>query len=260
MTTTARTEKSLDNRVALVTGGARRVGRAIALRLARAGMHVAITYQTSGDAAASLVRSIRRQGRKALAIQVDLAASDAADQVHADFTKRFGRLDALVNNASTFKPGALGGLQTGQFDLMMAVNARAPVMLMKRFSPMLAEGFRSDKPHTAGRVVNFIDIHVLGEPLGGYLAYNCSKAALHEATKTAAIELAPKITVNAIAPGVVAWADSYTAAQRREYLKRVPLGREGTPLEAAEAVLYFVRDATYCTGQVLRLDGGRLLT
>jgi len=108
--------------------------------------------------------------------------------------------------------------------------------------------------------VNFIDIHVMGEPLRHYAVYNCSKAALMEITATCAIELAPRITVNAIAPGVVAWAESYDEAMRRDYMTRVPLARPGTPEDAAAAVLFLVRDASYCTGQVIRLDGGRFLT
>ena len=100
----------------------------------------------------------------------------------------------------------------------------------------------------------------MGEPLAGYMAYNASKAALREVTMTAAVELAPRVTVNAVAPGVVAWADSYSQGQRRAYLEKVPLGRPGTPEDAAAAVLFLVRDAGYCTGQILRLDGGRLLT
>jgi pteridine reductase len=108
--------------------------------------------------------------------------------------------------------------------------------------------------------VSFVDIHVLGQPLKGYVAYNVSKAALLEVTMTLAMELAPRVTVNAVAPGVVEWPESYSAKEREAYLKRVPLGRPGTPGDAARAVLFLVRDADYTTGQVLRLDGGRLLT
>lgn len=246
---------SLAGRVALVTGGARRVGRAVALALADAGMDVALTFKSHADEAAEVVHCLRRKGRRALAIEVDLACPDAAASVHANFTAQFDRLDTLVNNASAFEPGPIGTVDAGAFDAAMAVNARAPFLLIQQFAPLLA----ADHPRRTGRIINFIDIHVLGEPLVGYVAYNASKAALYEITKTAAMELAPKITVNAIAPGVVAWADSYTAEARKAYLQRVPLARAGTPDDAAAAVLYLVRDADYCTGQVIRLDGGRLL-
>lgn len=247
---------SLAGTVALVTGGARRVGRVVALRLAAAGMDVAITFRRSGAQAQDVVGEIRNLGRRAAAMEVDLARPDAAQTVRDRFGEHFDRLDALVNNASGFEPSPAGGVSVEAFDHNMAVNARAPLMLIQAFAPMLA----AHHPDRVGRVVNFIDIHVLGQPLKGYVAYNASKAALKEVTMTAAMELAPKVTVNAIAPGVVCWAPSYTAEQRALYMKRVPLQRPGTPEDAAQAVLYLVRDAAYCTGQILKLDGGRLLT
>ena len=259
----------LREKVALITGGAKRVGRAIALTLAKQGMHVAFTYQQSASEARTLITQIEKLGRRALAIQADLAQSDCDATVFAAFTKSFNRCDALINNASVFDRTPIGSITLESFEHNMAVNARAPMLLMQRFAPMLAAHAKVDEKHEAsvrgrtkhaGRIVNFIDIHVMGQPLRGYMAYNMSKAALMEATMTAAQELAPKITVNAIAPGVVAWADSYTHEQRKKYMQRVPLGRPGTPEDAAAAVLFLVRDADYCTGQIIRLDGGRLYT
>ena len=263
------TEPPLQGKVALVTGGSRRGGRAIALTLAEAGMDVAITYQRSGGDAGEVVRRIERLGRRALAIPVDLAEVGAAEFVYDAFKAHFDRCDALINNASIFDRTPIGKITHEEVERQFAVNARAPVMLMQKFAPMLAAHAVVDtkadaskrKPvKDAGRIVNFIDIHVMGQPLRGYMAYNMSKAALQEATMTAALELAPKVTVNAIAPGVVAWAESYKPAQRKAYMKRVPLERPGTPEDAAAAVLFLVRDADYCTGQIIRLDGGRLYT
>lgn len=251
---------ALAGKVALVTGGARRVGAAIALALAREGCDVAITCRRSGKEASQVVRQIQALGRRALVIRVELADPRAADRIHRQFTRQFDRLDILVNNASGFEPGRIGAITVRDFDRQMAVNARTPLLLIQKFAPMLAAHAKLNQPATLGRIVNFIDIHVIGQPLKGYMAYNLSKAALHEITMTAAMELAPRITVNAIAPGVVQWAPSYTPAQRRQYMKRVPLGRPGTPQDAAAAVLYLVREGHYCTGQVIRLDGGRLLT
>lgn len=250
----------LRDKVALITGAAKRVGRAIALELARGGMHIAFTYRTSADEARSLVDEVQSLGRTALAIEVDLAEPHADEIVHEQFTATYARLDALVNNASVFESSPPGRVTLESFDHHMAVNARAPLMLAQRFAPMLAAHYDPDHASTMGRIINFIDIHVMGQPLKGYAAYNVSKAALMEATMTLAMELAPKITVNAIAPGVVAWADSYTPAQRELYMKRVPLARPGTPADAAATTLYLIRDAHYCTGQIIRLDGGRLLT
>ena len=244
----------LDGKVALVTGGAKRVGRAIALRLAESGMDVAITYHTSRDKALEVVKQIEAMGRRAEAIEVDFAEPAAAEEVTRHVTRHWKSLYALINNASFFGPTPLGEVTIEQYDRYMAVNARAPLMLTKSLAPMLAAH------DTPGRVVNFIDIHVMGQPLIGYAAYNASKAALHEITMTCSMELAPNITVNAIAPGVVAWADSYSPEDRRQYMKRVPLARPGTPDDAAAATLFLVRDADYCTGQIIKVDGGRLLT
>jgi pteridine reductase len=247
-------------RVALVTGGAIRVGRAIALRLAREGMDVAITYRTSAAEAADLVESIRRLGRRAIAIAADLAQADAVDLIHREFTARFDRLDALVNNASIFAPCPIGSISHEEVQRQLAVNAIAPLMLIQRFTPLLGAHYDAADPASPGRIVNFIDIHVMGEPLKGYLPYNMSKAALAEITQTAAMELAPRITVNAIAPGVVAWAPEYTEQMKAQYMTRVPLARPGTPEDAAAAAKFLILDAHYCTGQVIKLDGGRALT
>ena len=238
----------------MVTGGARRVGRAVALELARAGMDVAITYRRSGDEADSLGREVRAMGRRFEAIPADFGRDEAVEEVARAVERSLGSCYALVNNASCFDPTPFDRLSREEFDRQMAVNARGPVFLMQRLAGALGS-------HASpGRIVNFIDIHVMGEPLVGHLAYNASKAVLQEATMTLAMELAPRVTVNAVAPGVVAWADSYSPAEREAYLRRVPLGRAGTPIDAAAAVRYLVCDADYCTGQVIRLDGGRLLT
>lgn len=256
----SRETSATPTKVALVTGGAKRVGAAIALRLAEAGYDVAITCNSSVREARCVVERIESLGRRALAIRVDLAKANAADVVHRAFTRKFDRLDALVNNASIFSPSPIAKLTRREVDANMAVNAIAPLMLIQKFAPMLKAHHDPRDPASTGRVVNFIDIHVIGQPLKGFVAYNASKAALHEVTMTLALELAPSVTVNALAPGVVAWAESYTAAQREAYMRRVPLGRPGTPEDAAAAALFLIRDAHYCTGQVIRLDGGRWLT
>ena len=260
---------ALAGKVALVTGAARRVGRGIALALADAGMDVAITYKRRAKEAGEVVEQIHRMGREARAIYVDLAEPKADDVVYREFSRQFTRLDALINNASTFSVTPLDSVTVDMFENQMAINARAPLMLIKRFATMLSAHARVDETSAApnrgattnaGRIVNFIDIHVMGQPLKGYTAYNASKAALMEITMTMAMELAPKVTVNAIAPGVVSWPEEYTAEKRELYMTRVPLSRPGTPEDVAAAVMYLVRDADYCTGQIIRLDGGRLLT
>jgi pteridine reductase len=243
--------------VALVTGGARRVGRAVALALAEEGMDVAITYRSSVREAREVAARIEGLGRRCLLIRVDLARPGAADHVRDALARRFDRLYALVNNAAVFAPTPLADLTAAQLHRQFAVNAWAPLLLASRLAPLLRAAGRRGDP---ARVVNFVDAHVLGQPMRRHLAYGASKAALVQITRMLAAELAPAVTVNALAPGVIAWAEGWSARRRREYLRRVPLGRAGTPADAAAAVLFLVRDASYCTGQVLALDGGRLLT
>ena len=230
-------------RVALVTGGARRVGRAIVKRLAAAGFAVAFTYNASEDDAESL------QGEcGAWPIKADLTEADAGGAHIAEVLELFdGQLNVLVNNASTFEPGAT----VAALRRMQALHVEAPLLLAQRFAPMLRA--------TRGHVVNLVDL-LAERPWPAYLAYAASKAALVNLTLSLARELAPDVTVNGIAPGVVEWPDDYPEADRAAYLKRVPLGRAGTPADAADLVHYLVTGGSYITGQIIRLDGGRSVT
>ena len=248
------------NKVALITGGAKRVGRATALTLAKAGMDIAFTWNKSEREAEMLVEEIQLMGRKVASIRVDNNQVDAIDIVVEGFTRHFGRLDALINNASCFEPSLMGKVTQERFDYDMAVNARVPLLLTQAFSAMLAAHYSPEDPTSTGRVVNFVDTYILGEPLREFVSYNASKAALLEITNSCALELAPKITVNAIAPGVVAWSSYYTEEKKDEFLQRVPLARVGSLDEAATTVKFLVMDAHYCTGQTIQLDGGRHLT
>ena len=169
---------------------------------------------------------------------------------------RFGRLDALVNNASGFAPTPIGTTTPAQWDALFASNARAPFFLAQAAAPHLAA--------TRGAIVNLADIHA-ERPLRGHTVYCMAKAALVMATKSLALELAPDVRVNAIAPGAILWAEQLPGEggdddeRRSALLARTPLARTGTPEEVAEAVRWLLQDATYSTGQVVRLDGGRLL-
>ncbi len=176
-------------KVALVTGGAKRVGRAVALCLAEAGMDIAFTWHTSEAEAKELEQAIVALGRQVLAIQCDISQPKAVELIHSAVMQKFNRLDALINNASCFEPSTMGQLSTQQFDRAMAINARFPLLLTQAFQAMLAANYQADDPQSAGRVVNFIDTNVLGEPLRDYLSYNASKAALKESTSSCALEL-----------------------------------------------------------------------
>ena len=238
--------------VALITGSARRIGAAIARALHAAGYDLALHYRSARsdiEALASELEHARPGSTQVL--QADLAPFDRLPELVARTIGRFGRLDALVNNASTFTPTPLGGTTPAQWDAVFASNARAPFFLAQAAAPHLAV--------TRGAIVNLTDIY--GErPLRQHSVYCMAKAALLMATRSLALELGPDVRVNAVSPGAILWPeDAGNAAAREAMLARTPLGRTGTPEEVAQAVRWLLQDATYCTGQVLYLDGGRLL-
>jgi len=244
--------------VALVTGAARRLGAAIARGLHAAGYDLALHYRHSGAAMQALVDELEAvRGGSTLALQADLAHFDRLPELVAQTIGRFGRLDALVNNASGFGPTPLGTVTPAQWDILFASNARAPFFLAQAAAPHLAAA--------RGAIVNMLDIHGR-RPLRDHAVYCMAKAALDMATRSLALELAPHVRVNAIAPGAILWPEQPAPAtagadeeRRTALLARTPLARTGTPEEVAEAVRWLLQGATYCTGQVLRLDGGRLL-
>jgi pteridine reductase len=225
-------------KVALVTGAGIRVGEAIARALSRRGYAVAAHY-----------RSHRPRGFAA-ALQADLAAADGPARLAADFRARFDRLDLLVNSAGVFEALPLAATDAAAFDSQMSLNARAPLLLVRVLARLLAR--------SGGSVVNVADIGGGLLPWNGYAAYCASKAALVRLTECLALELAPRVRVNAVAPGAVLWPEGYPPARRRELARGVPLRRAGTPLDVAGAVA-FLAEATYLTGVVLPVDGGRHL-
>lgn len=245
--------------VALVTGGARRVGRAVCLSLARAGCDVVLTFNRSAMDAERAAAEIREIGARAEAVELRLDDAAAVEEAASRIATLSPRWDVLVHNASAYEPSPLAGLTAGHTLRDYTINALAPLLLSCALAPALA---RSPLPG-GGAIVAMADIHALGEhglPRKNFVSYAMSKAALVEMTRSLARELAPRIRVNAVAPGVVAWPESGHESDepaQREYLARVPLGRAGTPEDAAEAVRWLALDAHYVTGQVLRLDGGR---
>lgn len=235
-----------------MTGGAKRVGRAIVERLAEAGFDIAFTYLSSESEAQQLVTSLQKRGRNAIAIQADLTKPEpAASSVHDAVQGHFGRLDVLVNNASLYLPGPLDSLDLKHARAMWAIHVEAPLLLAQRFAPM--------RRSARGHIINMVDL-LAERPWPQYLAYSATKAALANLTLGLARELAPAVTVNGIAPGVVEWPDGYPESERAKYLKRVPLGRAGTSRDVAETVHFLCTAGSYVTGQILRLDGGRSIT
>ena len=240
---------SLEGRMALVTGAARRVGRAIALELASAGCDLAVHYNRAADEAAQLVRQVEESGRRASLIQADLTEPSSWERVVSSSVEALGRLDVLVNNASVFDPMPLTDFDVDAWDETMRINLTAVTALCHHAEPHLRTGGR-------GCIVNLADI-AADRPFPGYLAYSCSKAALVALTRALAVELAPEVRVNAVSPGIAAFPDDYDKATRERLTAQVPLQRAGTPQDIAKAVRFLVADAPYLTGQITRVDGGR---
>lgn len=239
-------------RVALITGAAKRVGRAVALGLAEAGFDIAFTYLSSADEARDLETHLAKMGRRAKGICADLTQPEpACEEIHRAVSVEFGRLDVLVNNASLYLPGALAETTTEMIHRVTAIHVTAPLLLCQRFEDMLRAA--------RGHVVNMVDL-LAQRPWPEYLAYCASKGALANLTLGLARSLAPDVTVNGIAPGVVEWPHDYPEAEREKYLRRVPLARAGTPEDVAKLVHFLVTDGAYVTGQIIPLDGGRSIT
>jgi len=238
--------------VALVTGSARRIGAEIARRQHAAGYDLALHYRGSADDAQALATELEAvRANSTLLLQADLAEFDRLPELVAKTIGRFGRLDALVNTASGFHPTPFGATTPAQWDELFAINARAPFFLSQAAAPHLA--------NANGAIVNIADIHA-ERPLRGHAVYAMSKAALLHMTRSLALELAPKVRVNAVSPGAILWPEGGKDPEAQvAILARTPLGRIGTPQEIAEAVLWLLRDARYCTGQTLHVDGGRML-
>jgi pteridine reductase len=224
--------------VALVTGAGTRVGRAIALDLSRHGWEVVAHFHS------------HRPPRSLLGIRGDLALPDGPASLARAFRKRFARLDLLVNNAALFERRYLEDTDADLFDEQMALNARAPLLLTRALLPLLRRA--------RGSVVNVLDVGGALVPWAAYSAYGASKAALRAVTESLALELAPEVRVNGVAPGTVLWPESLTAGARRRLSRRIPLRRVGEPEDVASAVR-FLADSPFVTGATVPVDGGRHL-
>ena len=235
-----------ETRVALVTGGARRIGAAICERLDQAGYRVAIHYRRSEKDAMALAGRLR----DARGFQADLAAAGhCADLVNA-VTRHFGRLDLVVNNASSFFPTDVASATEADWDDLMSSNLKAPFFIAQAAASHLAAH--------AGSIVNITDVHA-ERPLKGHPVYSAAKAGLAMLTRALARELGPDVRVNGVAPGTILWPESDAGeAAQPELLERTALKRRGDPADIAGAVLYLA-DAPYVTGHVLVVDGGRSL-
>ncbi len=222
-----------------MTGAGTRLGLAIARDLARAGWRVAAHYRA------------HRPPRPLVALRRDLSMPAGPAELAAEFRARFDRLDLLVCSAALFERHPLEETDAAVFDAHMALNARAPLLLAKALAPLLRR--------SRGSIVNVADVGGALVPWAGYAAYGASKAALASLTEALALELAPRVRVNAVAPGTVLWPERYPRPLRRRLTRRIPLRRIGSPEDVAQAVR-FLADAPFVTGVVLPVDGGRRLS
>jgi pteridine reductase len=242
--------QTLDGKAVLITGAARRVGAAIVRSLHGAGARVAIHHRGSGDEARALAAELNaaRPG-SAILLQADLLDTPRLPGLVDAALAAFGRLDILINNASTFYPSPVGTVTERQWDDLLGTNLKAPLFLSQAAAPALT---RSE-----GLILNIVDIHGL-RPLKGFPVYSAAKAGLVMLTHALARELAPQVRVNAIAPGPVLFPETgLTEDKKTDIIERTLLKRRGSPQDIARAALFFAADAPYVTGQVLAIDGGR---
>ena len=242
----------MQDKVVLITGGAKRVGAAICRRLHAAGAKLMLHYRASAGEARLLQAELNGVRPDSVAlIQADLLDLAKLESLVDQTVMRFGRLDALVNNASSFFSTPMGEIEPAQWDDLMGTNVRAPLFLSQAAAPALKK--------TQGSIVNISDIHA-ERPLRNFVVYSVAKAALTGLTRSLARELAPEVRVNAIAPGPILWPDgddAFDEVSRQRVISHTPLKREGTPDDIARAVHFLIADAPYVTGETINVDGGR---
>ena len=240
----------MQGKVALVTGGARRVGAAIARQLHGAGASVLLHYRDSEADAARLEAELNAARPKSAAkVKAELLAPVAPRALVSAALDSFGRLDILVNNASSFFPVAVGAMESSHWEELIGSNLRAPLFIAQQAAGELAKN--------EGCIVNIVDIHA-ERPLKGYALYSIAKAGLAAMTRALALELAPRVRVNGVAPGAIAWPEDgqFPDEERARIIATTPLARTGSADDVARAVL-FLAAAPYVTGQIVAVDGGR---
>jgi 3-oxoacyl-[acyl-carrier protein] reductase/pteridine reductase len=240
------TDKLLSGKTALVTGGARRIGRAIALALAGAGADVAITYLKSRTDASETLEEIKTLGCRALAVECDVRSEDSVRSAIHAITELFGRLDVVVNNAAVFETAALDEMSLEQWDAVFETNARGPFLVAREALPHLRAA--------QGRIVNIGSLGGI-HAWAGHAHYCSAKAAVHMLTQAMAKAFAPEVSVNCVAPGWIEMDGSEESAAGR-FAAKTPMKRNGTAEDVAEAVLFFAAGTGFVTGQVLVVDGG----
>ncbi|MGD8375874.1 MAG: SDR family oxidoreductase [Acidobacteriota bacterium] len=238
----------LHGRKVLVTGAARRVGREIALAMARRGADLLVHYRSSAADAERTADEARSQGAMVVTLQADLSTAAGVAAMAREAIAAFGRVDVLVNNASIYKPTPMDGLDEGAWDEHMDINLKAPFLCALRLG-------RSMSRQGEGKIINLVDL--AGErPYPGFLPYCVSKAGLIALTRGLALELAPKVQVNGISPGPVLDPEGFSREEIRAVPMKTPLRRMGSPGDVAAAAVFLVEGSDYITGSILPVDGG----
>ena len=236
----------------LITGAARRIGASIARTLHAAGARVILHCHRSRSEADRLAEHLNQERADSCAVvQCDLLDDAALPKLIDDAAQAFGRLDALVNNASSFYPTPFGQIGPGEWTELIGSNLRAPLFLSQAAAPRLREA--------QGAIVNLVDIHA-ERPLKDFIVYSVAKSGLAGLTRSLALELGPEVRVNGVAPGAILWPDGdehFAPSERTRILEQTPLKRIGSPEDVAGAVKYLLFDAPFVTGQIIAVDGGR---
>jgi len=237
----------LAGKIVLVTGAAKRLGRAIALAAADEGADVAITYRESEPQARALVGDLGRRGGSALAVRCDVTDEKNVREMINEVVRDLGGIDVLVNNAANYETASFEKLTVAQWDAIFASNTRGPFLVSREAVPHLRK--------RKGRIINMGSLGGL-RPWATHAHYCSSKAALHMLTKVMAKALAPEISVNAVAPGMIDLGEKAAAAFMRRMAKQTPMRRNGTAAEIASAVMFFATAPKFITGQIMAVDGG----
>jgi pteridine reductase len=241
---------NIDGKVALITGSAKRLGRAIAIELARRGARVAIHYRTEPREAEQTLQLVRNAGSDGAVFRAELTDNNDIEKMFQDIAKTFSGVDILINSASVFSPGSADKTTPELWDSQMDSNAKAPFFVAQHAASFMHARGR-------GKIVNIAD--VAGEVIWpGYFSYSVSKAALIAVSRGLAKSYAPQIQVNAIAPGPVLFPDYYTEEQKRSAIERTLLKRAGSPDDIVNAVVFLIEN-DYITGEMIHVDGGRHL-
>jgi len=243
----AKRDLPLRNKIVLVTGAARRLGRATALAAADLGADVAITYRDSQSEARSLVGELARRGGSALAVRCDITDETSVREMVKEAARELGGIDVLVNNAANYETARFESLTVAQWDAIFASNTRGPFLVSREALPYLRK--------RKGRIINMGSLGGL-RPWPTHAHYCASKAALHMLTRVMATALAPQIAVNAVAPGMIDLGERAAAAFMRRMARQTPMKRNGTGEEIAAAVMFFATAPRFITGQILAVDGG----